>query len=321
MKGPLIIVALAISAALLQLSIHRVSEGHVGVYWRGGALINRITKPGYHLKIPLLDMEEDVQVTLQTDKVTNIPCGTSGGVMIMIERVEVVNRLKEEFVYDTIKNYTVNYDKIWIFDKIHHEINQFCSKHTLQEVYIEKFHVVDEMLSNALQESFNQYSPGIEIIAIRITKPKIPDHILKKYEEMEAEKTKLLVAIEAQKVAEKEAETEKKKATIEADKKAAVSKIQMEQQIKEQEAQKTMKQLQDEATLFHIQTMADADFYKSQKAAEINKLLLTPEYLKLELVKSIGNTTKVYFGPSLNSMYLEFLDLITQRQLSQAQHP
>jgi len=177
------------------------------------------------------------------------------------------------------------------------------------------------MLSNALQESFNQYSPGIEIIAIRITKPKIPDHILKKYEEMEAEKTKLLVAIEAQKVAEKEAETEKKKATIEADKKAAVSKIQMEQQIKEQEAQKTMKQLQDEATLFHIQTMADADFYKSQKAAEINKLLLTPEYLKLELVKSIGNTTKVYFGPSLNSMYLEFLDLITQRQLSQAQHP
>jgi hypothetical protein len=38
--------------------------------------------------------------------------------MLWIDRVEVVNRLKEQFVYDTIKNYTTNYDKIWIFDKI-----------------------------------------------------------------------------------------------------------------------------------------------------------------------------------------------------------
>ena len=46
---------------------------------------------------------------------------------------QVVNRLKKESVFETIRDYGVNYDKIWIFDKIHHEINQFCSKHTLQE--------------------------------------------------------------------------------------------------------------------------------------------------------------------------------------------
>jgi hypothetical protein len=169
---------LAVSLGLLQLALHRVEEGyeilcikiwrvywfsrHVGVYWRGGALVNRITQPGWHLKVnyrtsriqltnivqvPWLDQFENVQVTLQTDKVTNIPvwesalrshtrcplaalrmlrthsllvlqCGTSGGVLIYFDRVEVVNRLKEEFVYHTIKNYTINYDKIWIFDKI-----------------------------------------------------------------------------------------------------------------------------------------------------------------------------------------------------------
>lgn len=36
----------------------------------------------------------------------------------------MVNRLKKEFVHDTVKNYTVHYDQTWIFDKIHHEINQ-----------------------------------------------------------------------------------------------------------------------------------------------------------------------------------------------------
>ncbi len=34
-----------------------------------------------------------VQTTLQTDEVKNVPCGTSGGVMIYFDRVEVVNIL------------------------------------------------------------------------------------------------------------------------------------------------------------------------------------------------------------------------------------
>ena len=32
-------------------------------------------------------------------------------------KVEVVNRLRREYVYDTVKNYTVNYDRLWIFDR------------------------------------------------------------------------------------------------------------------------------------------------------------------------------------------------------------
>ena len=34
-----------------------------------------------------------LQVTLQSDEVKNVPCGTSGGVMIYFDRVEVVNIL------------------------------------------------------------------------------------------------------------------------------------------------------------------------------------------------------------------------------------
>ena len=34
-----------------------------------------------------------IQTTLQTDEVKNVPCGTSGGVMIYFDRVEVVNIL------------------------------------------------------------------------------------------------------------------------------------------------------------------------------------------------------------------------------------
>ena len=84
--------------------------------------------------------------------------GTSGGVVLMFDEVEVVNRLHQSFVYETIKNYTIEYDKTWIFNKIHHELNQFCSIHTLQEVYIDLFDKLDENLAKVI------YSSSIYII-------------------------------------------------------------------------------------------------------------------------------------------------------------
>ena len=53
-----------------------VFQGHVGVYWRGGKLLPHITEPGMRLKLPILDVYAPIQVTLQTDKVVDIPCGT-----------------------------------------------------------------------------------------------------------------------------------------------------------------------------------------------------------------------------------------------------
>lgn len=36
-----------------------------------------------------------------------------------------------------------------------HEINQFCSSHTVQEVLIEKFNQLDESLKESLQKGCN----------------------------------------------------------------------------------------------------------------------------------------------------------------------
>ena len=151
---------LAMVALALPGGIHRIPEGHVGVYWRGGALLDRVTGPGFHTMLPVVTSYAAVQTTVQTDKVTNIPCGTSGGTVISFDRIEVVNQLKAEAVHATIKNYTVDYDKTWIYDKIHHEINQFCSKHTLQEVVIDQFSTIDEQMKQVLQEGCDKYDTG-----------------------------------------------------------------------------------------------------------------------------------------------------------------
>ncbi|KAI3844506.1 hypothetical protein MKX03_026176 [Papaver bracteatum] len=136
----LILIPASLAASNSTYSIlHQVPEGHVGVYWRGGALLKTITDPGFHLKMPFITRYEPIQVTLQTDQVKDIPCGTKGGVMIYFEKIEVVNRLRKDYVYETLLDYGVQYDKLWIYDKIHHEINQFCSAQSLHQVYIDKF--------------------------------------------------------------------------------------------------------------------------------------------------------------------------------------
>eukprot|EP00249_Psilotum_nudum_P006877 c20129_g1_i1 orf=314-1384(-) len=285
--------------------IHQVPEGHVGVYWRGGALLKAVSNPGFHLMIPSLTRYEPIQVTLQTDKVTNIPCGTKGGVMIYFEKIEVVNRLHKEYVYETILNYGVSYDKTWIYDKIHHEINQFCSANTLQEVYIDKFDQIDEIVKEAIQNDCTRYAPGIEIISVRVTKPTIPATIARNYELMEEERTKVLIAMERQKVVEKDAETEKKRAVTEAEKDSHVSKILMEQRVMEKESIKQQQQIENEIFLGREKSLADANYYRVLKEAEANGLKLTPQFLELKFIEAIGNNAKMFFGEKIPAMVLD----------------
>ena len=47
-------------------------------------------------------------------------------------------------MHDIIKDFGPEYDKLWIFSKIHHEMNQLCSKSTLQEIYVDKFDQVEQ---------------------------------------------------------------------------------------------------------------------------------------------------------------------------------
>jgi hypothetical protein len=57
--------------------------------------------------------------------------------------------------------FLIKFSNILIYDNSH-EINQFCSKHTLQDVYINLFDTLDESLVEALQADCNKWAPGME---------------------------------------------------------------------------------------------------------------------------------------------------------------
>jgi len=298
-------IAAALCGVIMNFAIHKIDEGHTGVYYRGGALLTTTSGPGFHLMIPFVTSYRSVQTTLQTDEVKNVPCGTSGGVMIYFDRIEVVNLLNQDSVYDMVKNYTADYDKTLIYNKVHHELNQFCSMHSLQEVYIDLFDVIDENLKKALQADLTLMAPGLFVQAVRVTKPKIPEQIRKNYETMEGEKTKLMIAVQKQRVVEKEAETERKRAIIEAEKESEVARIHRDNKVMQKESERQMSEIEDHTHLAKQKARADAEFYTMEKMALSNKLLLTPQYLELKRQEALMSNSKIYFGDSIPTMFLD----------------
>ncbi|KTF84315.1 hypothetical protein cypCar_00016217 [Cyprinus carpio] len=261
---------------------------------RGGALLTTTSGPGFHLMLPLITTFKSVQVN---DRLY------IGGVMIYFDCIEVVNYLVPSAVYGTVRNFTADYDKALIFNKVHHELNQFCSVHTLQEVYIGLFVAcclldqIDENLKLTLQQDLTSMAPGLIIQqAVRVTKPNIPESIRRNYELMESERTKLLIAAQTQKVVEKEAETERKKAVIEAEKVAQVAEIKFGQKVMEKETEKKISEIEDSAFLARQKAKADAEFYTAQRAAEANKLMK---------FKAIAANSKIYFGSEIPHMFMD----------------
>jgi hypothetical protein len=68
-----ILIVVGLFFFLLAGGIHKIDEGHIGLYWRGGALMEGFTEPGYHTMLPLITSYANIQISVQTDRVENIP--------------------------------------------------------------------------------------------------------------------------------------------------------------------------------------------------------------------------------------------------------
>lgn len=284
---------------LMLTGIHTVTEGHVGIYKNYGVLSPKLSEPGIHFMIPFITSMEEIQTSIQTDAVTNIPCGTSGGTLIFFDSIEVVNRLRKDYVFATIKNYTSEYDKLWIYNKIHHEINEFCSKYTLSEIYIQKFEYLDEELKKALQNDLDDWAPGVEVISIRITKPRIPERIRSNFEKMEQVKVESLISSERQNVIKEREMTEQKKAIISAESKLDVRVIELEKEISLKQNNFKLAHIEALIYLEKLKAEIDASFLGTMKELELYPTLYSKEALQMEAVRALTENITLVLGSNI----------------------
>lgn len=118
-----------------------------------------MVSPGVYTMVPVFRKVFRVQTSMQSDYVYNADCGTKSGMNLHFERIQVINKLNESHALEIIKAYSFQYDRLLIYDKIYHELEQFCSKHTFQEIFITEFASIGQHLKRKLQASC---PPGID---------------------------------------------------------------------------------------------------------------------------------------------------------------
>jgi erlin len=123
-----------------------------------------------------------------------------------------------------------------------------------------------------------------------------------------------MVSTAHQQVVEKEAETDRRRAVIEAEKLAQVAKIQYGQKILSKESEKRIAEIEAEMHLARERAMADANKYKSETETESNKLKLSPAFLQWSMYQAIAQNTKIYFGNSIPTIFAHGDDLVAAQK-------
>lgn len=303
------ILVTSIITVLFGLSIYSVNEGDVGICYKLGSLTNETCESGIHVKMPWpIAKISHVNIRPQTDQINGVFCGTSDGLNLIFENVDVGNTLLRQNVIRTIRKYGEDYDKYLVKDKIRHQTQVICANMTSNEVFNTRFDEIDDLLQDFLVQVNAELDSGLLIDFVRLSKPMIPEAIRKNYEKLAEEKTILKVEAEKQERLKKEAETKQIVQTkelelklyksqmefqIEFEKSQSQNEIQLQKMISEEEQSKVENRMKE------TKSKIDEEIMKSE-ARGLTELYNINGYKDYLIAKELSNAmsghAKFFFG-------------------------
>jgi len=292
-----VVLAFAITIACIADAYHKVNEGNVGIYYRHGALKNRITEPGVHFMMPFVETFVEVQIRPETEQLDRVLAITQDGIENTFREITVITTIRKDKLFDMVKLYGADFKRTLVYDRIKEDLRIFCANNTIDDVYNTKFLQIVEDVKNNVKESITRLAEdGIEILNLVIPKPEIPPDIAHNYKQVKVQWTEQLVATQQQKTEAIKKETQQLKAVADANREKAVLEIKIQERILEVEGAKNVSTINNEILQAAENNKADIEKYKLEKQAEANQALYSDTYVKLNLAKSLTNNTKFYFS-------------------------
>merc|ERR1719195_84817 len=293
----LVVGSVGIVIACLVDSYHKIHEGNVGIYFRHGALQERVTEPGVHFMMPFIEDFREVRVRPETFTMEPVKAITKDGIENTFREIQAITTIKKDKIITMTKQFGVDFKNVLVFDRIKENLRIFCANHTINEVYNTLFlSIVQQVLTNVRTSIVRLGEDGIEILNLVVPKPEIPADIAHNYKQVKVQWTEQLVANQTQKTEEIRKKTELIKAVADAERQKAVLEIKIQEQILEKEGQKNVSSINNEIRREAENNEADIAKYKLEKEAEANAKLYTDKFVQLNLAKSLSNNTKFYFS-------------------------
>jgi len=290
------VVAVIVVAAIIN-GYHSIKEGHIGVYYKFGALKDGYTEPGVHYRQPWVSTYREILIRPEEERMASLEAITKDGIEIVFKGISVLSRTTRTKVVGLIRKYGVNFKQVLIYDRIREDLRIFCANKTIDEVYNEQFlDIVEAVKSDAEAQIKRLGDGGVEILNLVIPKPDIPQDIAQNYRQVKVQWTEQLVAKQQKVTEEIKKETELLRAVADARRQKEVLEITIEKQILEAEGQKNISEINNRIAMEKQNNLADIAKYAKDKQAEGNIALHSPEYVKLQVAQSLMNNTKFFFS-------------------------
>ena len=158
-----------------------VPTGFVGVPVVFGKVVAPLLMPGLSYYNPLSTRIEVVEVRPQSDAVQDIECITNEGLKLSFERIEIGNMLATESVVSTVERFGPLYDRFLVLDLVRHQVNVICSQKSFHQLAISEFEQLDDELRAFIQAENDRQKTGLQVLFVRLTKPKMPPSIENNY--------------------------------------------------------------------------------------------------------------------------------------------
>jgi len=287
----------AIVVAALVDGYHEIPEGHVGVYYKFGALKDDVTDPGIHYMQPFVTTFKTILIRPEELSLERVEAITKDGIAIDFNGINVLSRTSRSKVVYLIKEYGLNFKKVLINNRIREDLRLFCAKKTIDDVYNEQFLDIVAAVKKETEAQIKKLSnDSVQIINLVIPKPDIPKDIAQNYKQVKVQWTEQLVAQQQKKTEEIKKETELLKAVADAKRQKDVLEIKIQEQIIETEGKKNISDINNQIVREKQNNLADIAKYAKEQEALGNKDLYSPDYVKLQMAQSLSNNTKFFFS-------------------------
>jgi isoleucyl-tRNA synthetase len=161
----------------------------------------------------------------------------------------------------------------------------------------------------------NDWDTNVNIVNVRIYKPKLPEALEQAYAHQAEEKAQKKVELEKYSRIQQQnnnlAEETRGRLEREAAEYAAI----VAKDLASQEGELKQKAITNEILVAQavsqaviVKTQAEAKYFADQKQAEANKLLFTPQYIQLQKASAISSNAKIIAG-DLGKAILTFQDI------------
>lgn len=283
----------------------RVPTGHVGLWTKWGTVIDPVQQPlepGLQCYNPVAWSLTIVETRPQTDTLpTSLECRSNDGIILMIDRVDVGNQLSKSHALKTVSSYGEGYDRFLVLDEVKPNVADFCSRHTAQEIVIDKFEYFDDFVKGRIQQKNDDLDTGLHISFVRITTPRFPADMQKHFQDLANEKTR-------KKVLEQFQESEKIRKATEQMVARKDNDMKMESVRHENDVLLSRVQARKEEQLINNQIIVDTAKAHAEKvtleAQALHAMHSVKGYVELKQAEALSQNTKVYWGNELPKLVI-----------------